>query len=275
MNKLIGLFVFLAASIALSASNLFTVHAQSAPPRLEIIVPAYFYPVTGDPNWPALTSAASRAPVTAILNPGSGPGAAPDANYQAVANTFKAAGGKLIGYIHTSYANRPIADVVTEMERYVAWYPVDGFFIDEMSNQDTPAHLTYYANVYNYAKNLSTPTGEPFRVIGNPGTNTAPNYLSFPVADALLIHEGSKRDYKNFAAPQWVLDMPSHRFGHLVYKTEKARAMRNTVRNAVRRNAGLIYVTNDQLPNPWDSLPKYWQAEVDCIVAINQGANRC
>ena len=278
MKELIGFSRWVAALLALTiatASTVFAADQDSQDPRLEIIVPAYFYPGTGDQNWPALTEAARRTPITAIINPGSGPGAAPDSNYQAAANTFKAAGGNLIGYVHTSYTNRPIADVTADMERFMAWYPIDGFFIDEMSNQDDPSHLTYYQNIYNYAKNLSTTSGQAFRVIGNPGTNTSVSYFNLPTADALLIYEGTKRNYKNFFIPDWLSSQPEQHIGHLVYQTRNARAMRNTIRKAVRRHAGLIYVTNDQFPNPWDSLPSYWEQEVDCVIAINNGAKRC
>jgi hypothetical protein len=27
------------------------------------------------------------------------------------------------------------------------------------------------------------------------------------------------------------------------------------------RNAGYLYVTDDVLPNPWDSLPPYWDRQ--------------
>lgn len=33
---------------------------------------------------------------------------------------------------------------------------------------------------------------------------------------------------------------------------------------AKKRNAGYVYVTNDDLPNPWDTLPPsgYWEDEL-------------
>ena len=38
---------------------------------------------------------------------------------------------------------------------------------------------------------------------------------------------------------------------------------------AIGNNAGYIYITNDQLPNPWDTLPSYWAQEVSLIEYIN------
>jgi len=40
---------------------------------------------------------------------------------------------------------------------------------------------------------------------------------------------------------------------------------------AVQRNIGLVYVTDDVMPNPWDKLPTYWQEKVKYIKSINQG----
>ena len=37
----------------------------------------------------------------------------------------------------------------------------------------------------------------------------------------------------------------------------------------ITRSTGGIYITNDVMNNPWDTLPSYWQAEVDAVAAIN------
>ena len=38
---------------------------------------------------------------------------------------------------------------------------------------------------------------------------------------------------------------------------------------AIGTNAGYIYITDDQLPNPYDTLPSYWSQEVSLIEFIN------
>ena len=35
------------------------------------------------------------------------------------------------------------------------------------------------------------------------------------------------------------------------------------------RNAGQVYITDDVMVNPWDTLPSYWDAQVDRIEEIN------
>jgi hypothetical protein len=49
-----------------------------------------------------------------------------------------------------------------------------------------------------------------------------------------------------------------------------AIAMSKALRKATNRyNAGYVYLTSDQLPNPWDTLPWYWDWEVNAIAVIN------
>lgn len=144
-------------------------------------------------------------------------------------------------------------------------------FIMEMFSNAASSQLTYYRNVYNYIKGLSG----HYWVVGNPGTQIDQQYLDIPAADALVNFEGTQRIYRHVEFADWVYDEPANQFGHLVYKTRNARAMRNVIRNALQRNAGMVYVTNDELNNPWDTLPSYWEQEVRCIEIVNQGADRC
>lgn len=76
--------------------------------EIGVLVPAYFYPVAGSP-WDDLVDAAGTIPVTAILNPASGPGGAQDSNYVAVVDALRAAGGAVVGYVHSSWGSRPLA----------------------------------------------------------------------------------------------------------------------------------------------------------------------
>ena len=51
--------------------------------------------------------------------------------------------------------------------------------------------------------------------------------------------------------------------------------MKSTLDRAVKSQFGYIYITNDSTDtnnrNPWDTLPEYWQAEVNYIHQINIG----
>ena len=58
-----------------------------------------------------------------IMNPDSGPGAASDPEYVAQVKRVRAADPrmKILGYSHTSYGARPVADVLAEIDDYYSW----------------------------------------------------------------------------------------------------------------------------------------------------------
>ena len=45
--------------------------------------------------------------------------------------------------------------------------------------------------------------------------------------------------------------------------------MSSYVTKAKSQNAGWVFITNDKLPNPYDTLPTYWTQEVSAIAAAN------
>ncbi len=231
---------------------------------LTAIVPAYFYPVPGS-AWDDLNTAAARIPVTAIMNPGSGPGNNQDSNYVNAVNNLRAAGGKVIAYVSTSYGNRSAAVVKADIDKYVNWYNIDGIFFDEMTNSGSAGTLNHYQDIYDYVKAIN-PTWE---VMGNPGTSTTESYLTRPVADSLLVFESQGVNYPGYTPSSWNYDHDPSRIGHLVHEVANEADMLTYLDLAVARNAGQVYITHDVLNNPWDTLPSYWDAEVTRIEEIN------
>ena len=231
--------------------------AAETSPTLELLVPAYFYPEPESTYWADMTAAAKEVRITAILNPNSGPGKRIDSTYVKVVGDFRQAGGTVIGYVSTRYTKRPLDTVKADVDRYIDWYPIDGIFVDEMSNKNQEAHFVYYADLYAYIQSKDT----RYRVIANPGTNTLEEYLRRQTADVFVLYEDPK-GYETYAPDAWVANYPRERFGHLIYNIPDAAGMRHALDLAWRRNVGLVYVTDDTLPNPWDTLPPYWGEEV-------------
>jgi len=258
-KRLHSVFGLLAA-----ASFLLGFSLKSAQAELEVIVPAYFYPVPNSP-WDDLNSAASQVNITAIMNPGSGPGVAPDSNYVAAVDSLRAAGGKVIGYVHTLFGARDLATVLSEIDDYAAWYNIDGIFIDEMSNTGPAGTLDYYRDIYNYMKGINP----AWELTGNPGTNTLEQYLTWPTADRLIITENFGANYASFTPAAWVDDYQRSQFGNLIHAEPSSSSMEAQLLQAIANNAGSIYITDDVLPNPWDTLPSYWQAKIDAIEMLN------
>lgn len=234
----------------------------------QLLIPAYFYPhgAPATSGWERLTTAASTAAsITAIVNPSNGPGATQDANYAAAIDAFRRAGGRVIGYLHTAYGTRSASALGADIDRYTRFYTLDGFFVDEMSEHLT--ELDYYRDAYAYIKQLNP----SYRVFGNPGTHAPEAYLD--VVDTLVVFEGPPTarpttpfGYDVFGVPTpWMLDHSPDRFGALIYGVSSATEMESLLVQAASRHTGHVFVTDDDLPNPWDTLPAYWQTELAAL----------
>jgi hypothetical protein len=249
----------LALLVCVAGLFLFPAAASATGRAMEILVPAYFYPVAGSP-WDDLIQAAPQHPIVAIANPANGPGLSIDPAYTAVIDDLRAAGGKVIGYVHTTYTDRSLSEVQADVDDFLAFYNLDGVFIDEMTNDSTSPHLDYYAALYAYIKSQ----GPALLVVGNPGTQTEEAYLLRPCADRLVTFE-HHTGYPGYVPDTWVNNWPADRFVHLMYDVGSAATMQSFVNLAAQRNAGAVYVTDDQGANPWDTLPAYWSTELAVV----------
>lgn len=219
-------------------------------------IPSYFGPGT---LWTQLGAGAPRVGL-AILNPNSGPGDAVRADDAQQVKATQARGVLVLGYVHTSYGKRPLPEVQAEIARYRQWYGVSGIFFDEVTNDD--AGLAYYVQCRALAR-----AGHPKAfVVINPGTPVTEGYMK--AADVVLTFEHDYSSYlKRAPDAPWVARYPASRFYHLVYAAPDAAAMRRAVALGKQRHAGWMYVTADDLPNPWDTLPEggYWTGELTAL----------
>ena len=104
----------------------------------------------------------------------------------------------------------------------------------------TTATLSQYAK----AKGLSY-------TVGNPGTDTAEAFIG--ALDTMLIYETNGLPSTAQIAG-WHAKYPPSNFGVIPYAT----GMNATFVHDARQYVGYIYLQNDNLPNPWDSLPAYF-----------------
>jgi hypothetical protein len=238
-------------------------------PRVRLLVPAYFYPEgDGLKAWERLIAAADKVPIVAIVNPASGPGRTVDENYVEVFRKARGSKVTLIGYVHLNYAKRPIADVKSEVDRWLAFYPdIQGIFFDE---QPSGAEQAPYAlECFGYARK-KIPKG---KIVSNPGTTCAEKYVSGETGATVCLfehHEG----FGAYRPPKWADRYEPERFAILLYQQKGGESMRRLLREAIRKRAGYVYVTDDVLPNPWDRLPAYWEEEVAAVAEENGSASR-
>ena len=108
---------------------------------------------------------------------------------------------------------------------------------------------SYYDEINQHVK----ARGDEAVVAINPGVQTGECYTS--VSDIVVNFKGSHEKYlSSYSAPDWVKGYDPGRFRHLVYDSPDATMMKQDVAASKGWDAGLIYVTPDVLPNPWDTL---------------------
>ena len=167
---------------------------------MKILWPAYWYP--GNANWNTLQSAAitlGAGRVWAIANPNSGPGASQDINYVNQINAFRTAGGRILGYVSTSYGNRASADVINDINNWYNWYTIDGIFFDEQPGLWNSLYSTY----------CSTARGRSATAlcVGNPGTDYQLSETYYNWMNVVVIWENAVTGFNTYTPPSWA---PGH-----------------------------------------------------------------
>jgi spherulation-specific family 4 protein len=242
-----GLIVASAAAAgAILIVILLTSRAERRPACRSTLIPAYV-----PPHAIVELARASARPRLVVINPANGPGADALPAYRSAVRAAQRAGARVLGYVPTTYAERPAADVVADIDRYASWYRVDGIFLDEASHDVD--RLGYYAALGRHVH-----AGADRLVVLNPGVVPASGY--FDVADVVVTFEGPYAGYGAAmkATPDWVRDQPPERVAHLVYGASRREAMA-TVRHP--QKAGYVYVTSGSMPDPWRTVPSYLHEE--------------
>jgi hypothetical protein len=236
-----------------------------AKPRVTLLVPAYFYPAgDGLQEWDRLLAAADRVPIVAIVNPASGPDKAVDTNYEKLlARAKKAKRLTLLGYVTTSYAKRPAADVKADVDTWLRLYPaIQGIFFDEQAS--AAEHVDYQAELYQHVRK----TRGLSLVVTNPGTTCDERFVARPAADSVCLFEGPK-PFSAADFPRWRSKYAADQASVLSYKIAGKDEMRRLIDFATKEQLGYCYVTDADGANPWDRLPSYWDDEVAAAAAAN------
>lgn len=218
-------------------------------------------------------------------------------NYRAqmktAVQTLVETGVEVVGYVDTSYTLRPYeaavegtpfkSNVQTNIRAWVDNFPeITGIFVDQMCYQtrihqdptlDDPGYnclvpyaqsqapqadesqpgykdvVAYYRNIYKYARR-----NQDLRwVITNPGRETPLEFFEENVGDNIITYEGPEAGLDP-QAPQFTSHNPDPQtVSVLVYASSFDQAKLQGLMGKVDQ----IYLTNDTLPNPWDTLPPY------------------
>ncbi|OIK25454.1 hypothetical protein VT52_021515 [Streptomyces malaysiense] len=255
-----------------------------------VAVPAYFDPGDGD-LWARLSSPAPGAGL-AVANPQSGPGDSKDGGYADAIRTAHNAGTKVIGYVDSGYlgtkgwtapdGGTSIDDWVEGAERNVdKWYGyygasgLDGIFFDDGPTAcGTQAVANAFVDAYKRLQSYVKGKNADAEVVINPGASPKECYTQ--AADTLVTFEGTYDDYVNDygdGRESWEASADPSKIWHLIHTTGSRSQMKNAIALSKQRDAGYVYVTDDDNShppghawgNPWDTLPSYWSAEVNTV----------
>ncbi len=216
-------------------------------------IPAYFWPyipVQAGSHWDKVLSTLTPGEII-IVNPADGSGTSISSEYSKIISYTKAKGIQNIGYVFTEYGTRSISEVKKEIDNYSSWYGINSIFLDEASTNISL--LPYYQELYNYIK---TRGGQAML---NPGT--VPNESYMQVSNQIVIFEDNYSKYLTATFPDWIKKYSADRFVHLVYGTNTS-SLSTAINLSKSRNAGYIFITDDSLTNPWDTMPGYWADEM-------------
>jgi hypothetical protein len=244
MFPVIVVLLVVAAAIGLTVK----LTARAGPHCQSSFVPAFFPPQ----DW-SQAATGGRNPAVIILNPASGPGAAPDPVFRPAIASAEGAGTNVIGYIGTNYAQRPLAQAEQEVRDYRDWYGVRSIFLDQTPTEGSQ-QIGYYRTLARYI-HRSTPDATIWL---NPGAYPDQSYMS--VGNVVMVFEGPFESYVGLHVPGWVRDYPATRFAHTVYATTGPDVTK-AVRLSRSRNAGYLFLTDDVGSNPYSALPSYWPRE--------------
>ena len=221
-----------------------------------IMIPLYTYPGGTWDQVIAAKTAHPSVPIVAIINPNNGPGSARDSIYASGIQELQSAGVVVIGYVYTLYGSRSASAVNADIDRYDSFYPqIQGIFFDEMTN--TVGDENYYRNLSNYAKSV----GFSFTV-GNPGTDIISSYVG--TMDNIIIYETGGLPSLSILGG-WHTGYDKSNFSYLSYGVG---TLDTAFVDSSSNYVSYMYITNDNLSNPWDSVTPYF---MDLAAALDDG----
>lgn len=235
----------------------------------QVILPAYKYPEqhnNNDPYWKAVSNKAKpdagQSTPMAIMNVNSGPGEKVDPNYSKQLTKNDQDGIRNLGYVRTGYMTKPMDQTKQEVEKWVQLYgdKVRGIMLDEITF-DTAQQKQYLKEIYQYIK-AKHPN---FLVIANPGrhiTDDIAAYSDIFITAEMTADKYMSADYPPATSKFETDEANAKRNYHIVYNA-KTSDYEKITKVSKERNAGYIFITNDEFPDPFNALPGDYNHMVD------------
>jgi hypothetical protein len=221
-----------------------------------VMIPLYIYPGAAWDQVIAAKVAHSNVPIVCVINSNSGPGTAYNSTWGTYINKLLAVGIICYGYVWCGETNQFDAyrDCTQDVAHWKAWYPgVTGIFVDGFHGGFAYTGETQVARAR--AAGYSP-------VVGNPGMDVAANLLTS--VDGACVYETT--GLPSVSAMQSLAT--KHGWARNIFLPYGVAALdTGWVKSAVSY-CQWLYVTTDVLPNPWDTIPTYFDA---LVAALDQG----
>ena len=208
-----------------------------------MIVPGYSYPSKGSTYWDTLQKS-SDVVAYAILNHNNGEFTSPDANYTRLFKENTQKGLKNIAYVHLSYGERSVDDVLKDVDHYLAFYGrenIKGIFLDETETW-TQKGRDQLHSVYQKLKAKD----KDLVIVANRGTTVADS--SYQDADIFCTYEGSAKDYlTNYRkdVSTWESDASKAKKAmHVIYEANP-NDYSKLLAKAKERHVPYVFITSD------------------------------
>lgn len=183
----------------------------------------------------------------AIANTANGPGKAIDSAYAQVTQAARIANIRLAGYVDVAFGDR-LVQARHDAQAWRTLYDLDAIMFDRV-----PSDVHHYAAINSMILPLRRSGLQVIANFGHPYLD--PCWRA--TADILGVFEGHYDSYRSIQIPAWMHALSPTRLWHLVYGVT-AIDLDHVVDLASESNAGILYATSGDLPNPWASLPHYW-----------------
>jgi spherulation-specific family 4 protein len=240
----------------------------------QIAIASYINPL-GDPAaWARLLEYDTGKVSVLVANVLNGPDYIVDPAWKSVIDKAASSGKKILGYVRTGYlgvsqqkfttrlGSNDLIDWICQIEQDVdKWYElygssIGGIFFDEgwpecgiEGDKNTAnRYVTMYRHVNNYTKRKYPGA---FTVL-NPGSPIASCYEDS--MDALMTFENSYQAYQDRYVPNDWTPKDPRKIWHIIYRVPQDK-IKEVAALAKSRHAGLIEITDDDNPNPYDNLP--------------------
>lgn len=228
-----------------------------------LVYPLYVYPTKAAVAgvYRNVVKAAAITPLTVIVNPDNGDQAAcpPNTDWAAAIEVLRHPNVTTLGYVHSSYGKRPLAEYRREIAAYTSCWGVGGIFVDEAASATSaiPYYKSVAQTVHSFQKNAT--------VWLNPGTATDHGYLS--IADVLVQFESPAKAFGTYTPPSYLNGTadPS-RCSMMVLDVDSGdNGMRAAVAKIQSFGCGWVLVLDRTTSYTTDHVPTFWQDEAEAV----------